>query len=106
MAGQWRPWHVGLLWDKDPRIPMPLMEKLRAHPEGFNVGDNQPYSGKHPADFTVDHHAEAEGLPHVSIEVRQDLITTDEGVDQWAEVLAEALLPILAEPSLYVHWSG
>ena len=41
---------------------------------GVIVGDNEPYSGKHPSDFTVDHHAEAEGLPHVSIELRQDLI--------------------------------
>lgn len=105
MDGAARPWEIGILWDKDPRIPVPLMTRLREVPE-LKVGDNQPYSGKHPADFTVDHHAEAEGLPHVSIEVRQDLITTDEGVDRWADLLAEALVPILDDASLYVHRSS
>ncbi len=106
MAGQQRPWHVGLLWDKDPRIPVPLMERLRAHPEGFNVGDNQPYSGKHPADYTVDHHAEATGLPHVSIEIRQDLVDTEEGAERWATILDDALRDILADPGLYRLWEG
>lgn len=105
MNGLSRPWQIGILWDKDPRVPVSLLEGLRQVP-GLEVGDNEPYSGKHPADFTVDHHAEAEGLPHVSIEVRQDLICTDEGAEHWANILAEALLPILGDPSLYVHWSG
>jgi predicted N-formylglutamate amidohydrolase len=82
-----------------------MMDALRQM-TGLVVGDNEPYSGRHPADFTIDHHAEAEGLPHVSLEVRQDLITTDEGADRWADVLAEVLLPILDDASLYVHWSG
>ena len=104
MAGRERPWHIGLLWDKDPRIPLPLMETLRAHPEGFNVGDNEPYSGRHPADYTIDHHAEAAGLPHVSIEIRQDLVNTEAGAERWATLLDEALRPILANPGLYQVW--
>ena len=80
------------------------MEILRAHPDGFNVGDNEPYSGRHPADYTIDHHAEAAGLPHVSIEIRQDLVNTEEGAERWATVLDEALRPILANPGLYKVW--
>lgn len=106
MAGFARPWHVGLLWDKDPRIPVPLMENLRAHPDGFNIGDNQPYSGKHPADYTIDHHAEASGLPHVSIEIRQDLVNTEDGAERWATILDEALRDILANPELYRIWQS
>ncbi len=104
MAGFTRPWHVGVLWDKDPRIPVPLMEKLRARPEGFNIGDNEPYSGKHPADYTIDHHAEAAGIPHVSIEIRQDLVDTEAGAERWATILHEALAEILADPDLYQVW--
>lgn len=104
-SGQQRPWQVGVLWDKDPRIPLPLMRGLAAQGD-LTVGDNEPYSGRHPADFTIDHHAEAEGLPHVSIEVRQDLITTSSGVDEWSERLASVLLPILGDPELFTHWSG
>lgn len=104
MAGYSRPWHAGVLWDKDPRIPVPLMKNLRAHPEDFHIGDNEPYSGKHLADYTIDHHAEAAGLPHVSIEIRQDLINSEEGAERWSVILADALQDILADPNLYRVW--
>lgn len=106
MAGFSRPWHAGVLWDKDPRIPVPLMNKLRAHPDGFNIGDNEPYSGKHLSDYTIDHHAEAAGLPHVSIEIRQDLVNTEEGAERWAGILDDALVDILADPELYRVWQS
>ena len=106
MAGFSRPWHAGVLWDKDPRIPVPLMKNLRAHLEDFNIGDNEPYSGKHLADYTIDHHAEAAGLPHVSIEIRQDLVNTEAGAERWANILADALYDILADPDLYQLWQS
>jgi predicted N-formylglutamate amidohydrolase len=106
MAGFSRPWHAGILWDKDPRIPLPLMANLRAHPDGFNIGDNEPYSGKHPADYTIDHHAEASGIPHVSIEIRQDLVNTEAGAERWASILDDALRDILANPELYQVWQS
>jgi predicted N-formylglutamate amidohydrolase len=101
MAGAARPWHIGLLWDKDSRIARPLMERLREHPFGINVGDNEPYSGRHPADYTIDHHAEARGIPHISIEVRQDLVSSAEGAEQWATILHEALREVLIDARLY-----
>ena len=105
MAGEQRPWHIGALWDKDSRIAQPFMEALRNRGD-INVGDNEPYSGRHPADFTLDHHAEAEGLPHLGIEVRQDLIADDTGAKEWAAVLADALRPVLENPQLYTHRTG
>jgi predicted N-formylglutamate amidohydrolase len=95
-----RPWQIGVLWDTDPRIPVPLMEKLRQVP-GLVVGDNEPYSGRAPADYTIDHHAEPGGLPHVSIEIRQDLIDSPEGAERWSNILGRALQEILAEDDLY-----
>lgn len=73
-----RPWEMGILWDADRRIAGALISGLRA--AGFVVGDNEPYSGKAPQDFTIDHHGEAGGLPHCGIEVRQDQIDGEEGV--------------------------
>ena len=105
-GGASRPWQVGVLWDKDPRIPLPLITNLRARAENFMIGDNEPYSGKHPADYTIDHHAEAAGLPHVSIEVRQDLIDTEDGAERWASILHEALADVLADPELYRVWQS
>lgn len=94
-----RPWQIGILWDKDPRIPVAMIEALRA--QGLAVGDNEPYSGRAPADHTVDHHAEGGGLPHVSIEIRQDLIDHSEGVARWAGILGDVLAGILDDDGLY-----
>ena len=100
-----RPWQIGVLWDTDPRIPVPLMEKLSQVP-GLVVGDNEPYSGRAPADYTIDHHAEPGGLPHVSIEIRQDLVNTEDGAERWATILDDALRDILADPELYRIWQS
>lgn len=100
MNGLARPWHVGILWDKDPRIPLPLLDALRADP-ALAVGDNEPYSAREPAGYTVRHHAVTRGLPHVAIELRQDLIATAEGAAAWAERLAAALRSILARREIY-----
>lgn len=95
-----RPWHIGVMWDKDPRIPQHVMDYFN-HRADICIGDNEPYSGRHPHDFTIDFHAEAAGLPHVGFEVRQDLVCEREGARHWASVLAEALRGILSDESLY-----
>ena len=99
-----RPWEIGVLWDNDPRIAVPLMENLRD--KGWNVGDNEPYSGRHPHDFTVDYHGEKRGLPHASIEIRQDLLRDATARRQWAATLADCLKPILEQEELYRFFSG
>ena len=96
LGNQRRPWHIGVLWDKDPRIALPLLEKLRQDRE-LVVGDNEPYSGHHHADYTVDRHGEGRGLANVSIEIRQDLLHDMAGVERWTALLADALSEILAE---------
>lgn len=85
-----RPWQVGVLWHHDGRIARPLMARLRA--EGFRVGDNQPYSGQLEGD-TMSRHGTGRGLPHVLIELRQDLIAAAADQRLWAARLA----PILRE---------
>lgn len=99
-----RPWHFGIIWDQDARIAQPLIKRLSAN-EGVCVGDNEPYSGRHPHDFTVDFHAEPHGLPHVGIETRQDLIGEPEGVRHWGGLLYEALAEILSDQTLYTPYS-
>lgn len=96
MRGRVRPWHCGILWDKDPRLAVPLMAKLGAEP-GLEVGDNQPYSGKSHVGYTMGRHGATAGLPHVLIEIRQDEIDQAAGVARWAERLARVLAEIMAE---------
>lgn len=79
-----RPWQIGILYNQDDRPARIAMSLLEA--EGLIVGDQQPYSGK-LLNATMNRHAEAEGRPYLSVEVRQDLITDEAGQDEWAERL-------------------
>lgn len=103
MNGEARPWHVGVLWDGDGRIALPLLAALRGE-AGLNVGDNQPYSARQPAGYTMRHHASNRGLPHVALEIRQDLIAAAAGARKWAGLLARVLRPILDDDSIYRPW--
>jgi predicted N-formylglutamate amidohydrolase len=99
MRGRARPWHVGVLWDADPRLPEPLIAALRREP-GLVVGDNEPYDGALEGD-TMSRHATARGLPHALIEVRQDLIETESEARLWGERLGRILEPLLAEDDIH-----
>ena len=94
-----RAWHVGLLWDLDERFTRPLIEALEA-PGDLIVGDNEPYDGALRNDCLY-RHGTARGLPHVLIEIRQDLITDEAGQLAWAERLADILPAVLARPELH-----
>jgi predicted N-formylglutamate amidohydrolase len=88
-----RPWSVGVLWDKDPRLALPLLEGLRAI-RGVEVGDNVPYSGQLKGD-TLYRHGTGRGLAHALIEVRQDLILGPDGQAEWAMRLADVLRKVM-----------
>jgi predicted N-formylglutamate amidohydrolase len=95
-----RPWDVAVLWEGDQRLAGPVLERLRRDP-GLKVGDNEPYSGRYPVAYTIPFHALRTGLPHVTFEVRQDLIATRATAVAWAEQLAEVLREPLSDRKLY-----
>ncbi|MDX2225053.1 MAG: N-formylglutamate amidohydrolase [Rhodospirillaceae bacterium] len=97
-AASARPWHVGVMFDRDERLSRALIAGLRAR-GGLVVGENQPYSGITHG-YCLKAHGLAQGLPHAQIEIRQDLICTAAGQGWWAGVLAEVLRPILADDDL------
>ncbi len=95
LGGVNRPWHFGVLWDRDPRLAVPLIQALRSHPE-LVVGDNQPYSGRDHFDFSQGHHATRRGLPSALVEIRSDLIRDERGAARHARLLGDALQTALA----------
>jgi predicted N-formylglutamate amidohydrolase len=95
-----RPWHIGVLWHRDDRIPGPLMKRLAAEPD-ICVGDNEPYSARSPEGYSVETHADNHGYPNVLIEIRQDLIATNAGVTRWGGFMAHVLHEILADPAIF-----
>jgi predicted N-formylglutamate amidohydrolase len=99
LRGQDRFWDLGVLWNRDPRIAVPLIAMLRRL-KGLRVGDNEPYSGRDIA-YTIDLHAGTPGLANAAIEIRQDHCESAHELDRWAELLALPLKEILALP--HVH---
>ncbi|MBA8878191.1 N-formylglutamate amidohydrolase [Phyllobacterium myrsinacearum] len=95
-----RPWHAGILWDSDPRAVLPLIKALESDPQ-LVVGDNEPYDGALRND-TMFKHCIVPGLAHALIEVRQDLIADEKGVDEWADRLAPILEAINADPDMHI----
>ena len=91
-AGGNRPWHVGVLHNHDPRFAL-ILRDLFADEGDLVVGDNAPYALSDLDDYTVPVHGEQRGLPHVEIEIRQDLIADEDGEAAWAARLAR-LLPL------------
>ncbi len=94
-----RPWHVGVLWDRDDRLARPLLDALAAEGD-LVVGDNEPYDGALVGD-TMYRHGTGRGLAHALIEVRQDLVADEAGQRAWGLRLARLLRPILAVSDLH-----
>lgn len=94
-----RPWQIGILYSHvDPRLAVALLDRLRAEP-GLVVGENEPYGGHLDGD-SIDRHALRHGRPNVLIEIRHDLIRTEDGQIAWADRLAPILEEVLATANL------
>jgi hypothetical protein len=83
-----RPWEVGVLWDRDDRLAKPLLAALAR--AGLKAGDNEPYDGA-LEDDCLNVHGTNNGLPHVLIEIRQDLIPDDAAARSFAAKLKSIL---------------
>ena len=83
-----RPWEIGVLYNRDDRlarIAIPLLEAA-----GLCVGDQQPYSGQ-LLNYTMNIHAEGNGIPYLGLEMRQDGVMTADGQRRMAEIIAQTL---------------
>jgi len=92
--GRKRKWQVSVLSDRDRRLADPLLARLSA--AGLTAGDNEPYAGGLEGD-TLDRHGTARGLPHVLIEIRQDLVADDKRATAFAARLAPVVAAALAD---------
>ncbi|MEO8903709.1 MAG: N-formylglutamate amidohydrolase [Polyangiaceae bacterium] len=85
-----RPWHVGMLYNRDTRLAHALLERLRTDPV-LVVGDNEPYSVSDSTDYGIPVYGERRGIPHIELEIRQDLLLEEAGQQAWAKRFAELL---------------
>jgi len=88
--GSTRDMHAAILYNRDRRFAAAMLQMLRRESE-LHIADNEPYFVSDETDYTIPRHAEARGLLHVEIEIRQDLISAEPGQIEWAERIAWAL---------------
>jgi predicted N-formylglutamate amidohydrolase len=81
-----RPWEVGVLYNEYETASNLAIDRLEG--EGLIVGDQLPYSGK-LLNATMNRHPEANEIPYIGIEIRQDLVGEPAGQERFAAILAE-----------------
>ena len=79
---------LGLLFDRDPWLANQL---VKSYPD-LNVQFNEPYGPKDGMMHLMNLHAAPRGLHHLMIEIRNDLIETERGQQQWAQRLSVPLM--------------
>jgi predicted N-formylglutamate amidohydrolase len=85
-----REMHAAVLYNRDRRFAGLVLDQLRREP-GIVVADNQPYFVSDETDYTIPYHGEKRGLPHVEIEIRQDLLLDERGQNEWASRITRTL---------------
>jgi predicted N-formylglutamate amidohydrolase len=94
--GETRPWHVGVLYNRDARLSQ-ILKRLLLAEGGLVVGDNEPYFVSDSTDYSIPVHAERRALPYLELEIRQDLIATETGQTEWAKRLTRLLPQVWSE---------
>ncbi|WP_457935430.1 N-formylglutamate amidohydrolase [Mesorhizobium sp. 10J20-29] len=92
--GPERPWHVGALSNRDPSFADMFLASFRAKNPEVLAASNEPYIVDDLSDYTIPVHGERRGLPHVLLEIRNDLISTESDQDRWARIVAASLFTL------------
>ena len=58
----------------------------------MNAAHNEPYLVDDLTDYTIPVHGEGRGIPHLLLEIRNDLLGDAAGQHRWARLLAAALV--------------
>jgi predicted N-formylglutamate amidohydrolase len=85
-----REMHAAVLYNRDRRFAGLLLDMLRRESH-LHIADNQPYFVSDETDYSIPNHGEARDLPHVEIEIRQDLLLQEAGQREWATRITTAL---------------
>jgi predicted N-formylglutamate amidohydrolase len=91
--GKTRSVELGILHDRDISLSSKLIK-------GFPNVDarlNEPYGPKDGVLHTLNMHAFARGLQHAMIEIRNDLVNTERGQDEWGQRLSVPLIQAAAK---------
>ena len=88
--GARRDMHAAVLYNRDRRFAGLVLDMLRRESE-LHIADNEPYFVSDETDYSIPRHGEARALPHVEIEIRQDLVSEEAGQVEWARRITRVL---------------
>lgn len=91
--GNTRPWHAGILYDRSHELAQSVIDELSRDP-AMNVDGNVPYTVSRDEDYAIPVHGQDRGHEAILVEIRQDLVSTPQGIAEWTDRLAKALLAL------------
>jgi len=86
--GKPRSVELGILHDRDTTLSSKLIKSF----PNIDARLNEPYGPKDGVLHTLNLHGFARGLQHAMIEIRNDLVATERGQDEWAQRLSVPLI--------------
>jgi predicted N-formylglutamate amidohydrolase len=86
-----RPWQVCLAYNRDDRMARLLFTELTVSLPDYQVAMNQPFYVSDDDDQTIPAFGERRNIPHVLLEIRNDLLRSTRSQQQWAGHIASAL---------------
>lgn len=93
--GQERPWHAGFLTRTDSTTSQMMIDYIARQQPDMVLALNEPYQLDDASDWFIPAHAEARGLAHSLIEIRNDGLSDQAGIDHWADLLAGAISAVM-----------
>ncbi|WP_207758382.1 N-formylglutamate amidohydrolase [Aliamphritea spongicola] len=93
--GQPRAVQLGVICHEDNAFAGDFLRVAQKYSElnnsGFDIRMNEPYGPSDPVLHMVTRHGDDQQLPNVMLEVRNDLVSAEEGQDTWAALIAATL---------------
>ncbi|OWV93626.1 N-formylglutamate amidohydrolase [Rhizobium sp. R693] len=88
-TGEVREYELGLLYNRDDRFARAMLDEVNLKYPDIKAALNVPYTVDDLSDYTIPVHGEGRGIPHVLIEIRNDLITDQAGQARWADIISQ-----------------
>ena len=90
-----RAWHIGLITGPDETLAQDMLKYLKQDPD-LIADINVPYAPSDRVYHTLDRHNPANRVKTAMIELRNDLIASDDGQNEWAERLSRSIQTALS----------
>lgn len=93
MGGVRRNVDIGILWRESSPFVSAILQTIqgKGHAAGLTIGDNEPYDWRQAIGYTLNRHGLQQGLPSIYLEVRNDLLSEPDRLDQVSQILEDSL---------------